>query len=103
MARHRYLYPRLFSCVTDPPDGVRGVVGNQQRAVRSSGDRNRPPPDIAIVDDETGHEVFTFTTGMSTLMQRHTDQLVAHTNGPVPGAMLGREKISLDIPLGIVC
>ena len=50
---------------------------------------------MPIVDDKTGHEILIFAAGMSSLMQRYADQLVAHANGPVPGAMLGRKKVPL--------
>ena len=65
----------------------------QQRAIGSDGDAPASP-DLLVVNDETGHEILIFAGGMSGLMQRYADQLVAHANRPVPGAVLGGEKIS---------
>src|ERR1700730_15885715 len=63
--RASYLWiKRLLSRVTDPPDGIRTVVGNQQRAVRSCGDGNRTSPDTPIVNHEAGHEILIFAAGL---------------------------------------
>ncbi len=79
----------------NPPNRVVGVVGNQKRAIRSDGYGNRASPDVLIVYDEPGHEILVFTCGVSGLMQRYADHLIANANRPVPGAMLGRKNIPL--------
>ena len=44
--------------VADPPDRVRRIVGDEQRAVGGDGDGDRPSPHVAaFVGDEAGQEV----------------------------------------------
>src|SRR5271168_1245053 len=86
---------RSLPGVADSPDRVRTVVAHQQRTIRSHGYTYGTSPDVAIRQYEAGEEVFILTAGMSGLMQRHADHLIAHTHCLVPGTVLGGENVSL--------
>ena len=44
----------------DAPDGAVAILGDEQRAVVGDRDADRPAPDLAVVDDEAGHEILVF-------------------------------------------
>src|SRR5271155_707654 len=86
---------RSLSRIADSPDRVRTVVADQQRTIGRHGHAYRTSPHVAIRQDEPGEEVFILAAGMSGLVQRHADHLIAHAHRSVPGAVLGRENVSL--------
>ena len=45
------------SALRHPPDRVRPVVADEQRAVRGDRDADRTAPDVALVGDEAGQEI----------------------------------------------
>src|SRR5690349_11634005 len=57
------------------------------------GDADRPAPDLAVADDEAGDEILIFA-GWNAVLEADADYLVAGALRPVPGAMLGRERIA---------
>lgn len=83
-------FPRL----ADAPDGFGTVVGDEERPVEGDGYTDRTAPDVAIVYDESGHEIFVFSAGMAGLVKRHANQFIANANGFVPGAMFGGEDVA---------
>src|ERR1700719_3892561 len=63
--------------VTDAPDGVRAVIGYQQRSVLSYGDADRPPPHVSVVDYKSGHKIFILAAGPACLVQRYADHFIS--------------------------
>jgi len=60
--------PGLLLDVADTPDRFRAVVRNQQRPIGSDRHADRTSPDVAIVHDKAGHEIFVLAAGVSGLM-----------------------------------
>src|ERR1700676_4935379 len=85
---------RVAARVTDTPDGVRTVIGYEERAVGRHGDADRASPDVAVVDHKTGDEILVLATGLAGLMHRYSDHFVPGANGSVPRAVLGGEDIA---------
>ena len=83
-----------FSCVGNAPDGVRTVIGNQQRPVDGRCHANGTAPDISVGKDEAGEEILVATVGVAGVMQRHANDFIAGANRPVPGAVLGGEDVA---------
>src|ERR1700675_1300293 len=81
--------------VADAPDGVRTVIGYQQRSVLSHGDPDRPPPHVLIVDHKSGDKIFVLAAGPGGLVQRYADHLISGAYRSVPRTVLGCENISL--------
>ncbi len=59
---------RLFARIGHPPDGVRAVVGDQQRSILGHGDAHRTAPHLAVGKHEAGEEVFIFSRGLAAAM-----------------------------------
>ena len=57
---HPLLARRRCFCsrIAHPPDGVRTVVGNQQRSIFGYGNAHRPAPHFAAGENEASEEVF---------------------------------------------
>lgn len=62
------------ACVADSPNGPRAVVGHHQRSIRGNCHAYGPAPHVFVVNNETGHEVFVFSAGTSSLVPRGEDQ-----------------------------
>ena len=86
---------RSLSCVTDSPDGFRAVIGDKQRAILGNSDAHRASPNVAIVHDESRHEIFVFASCVTSLMQGHANDLIAHADRAIPRAMFGSEDVAL--------
>src|SRR6266568_2856449 len=82
----------LLAHVTDSPDRIRAVVGDEQRTIAAYGNTDRPSPDIAVVGCEAGQKVLIFSCGFS-LLEWHADHFIARALTPVPGAVFGGEDI----------
>ncbi len=89
---HPLLAGRRCFCsrVAHPPDGVRAVVGDQQRSIFGHGDADRPTPHLAAGENEAGEEVFIFSCSLAALHGKG-DHFIAAARIPVPRTMLGRE------------
>src|SRR5271167_357194 len=85
----------LLSCVADSPDGLRAVIGYEQRAILGDGDAHGPSPNVAIIHDESCHEIFIFAGSVAGLMQGHANDFIAHANRAIPRAMFSSENIAL--------
>src|SRR5664279_1392022 len=83
--------------MADAPDGAVAVLGDQQRAVVSHRDADRPAPDVAVVEDEAGDEILVFA-GRYPLPQTNANDLVTGPLRPVPRAVQGDDGIA-----AIVC
>src|SRR5229473_4557831 len=70
--------------VADAPDGVRAVIGYQQRSVMSHGDADRPPPHVSVVDYKSGQKIFILAAGPGGLVQRYADHFIPGTHRFVP-------------------
>src|SRR3984893_8855034 len=81
--------------IADAPDGVRAVIGYQQRSVLSHGDADRPSPHVSIVDHKSGQKIFVLATGPGCLVQRYTDHFISGAHRTVPRTVLGCENVSL--------
>src|SRR5579863_2719555 len=57
----------LVPDVADSPDGIRSVVGHEQRSVLAHGHAYRPSPYLVVSDGEAGQKVLVFTGGMAVL------------------------------------
>ena len=75
------------------PNRAIAVLGKDQRAILSLGDPDRPAPDVRIVEDKAGNEIFVFA-GRRTLLHNYADDLVAGWFGSIPGAVLCGENIT---------
>src|SRR6184192_1564057 len=73
----------LFAVIRDPPNGVRSIVGDEERAVGANGDADRAAPHVAVGRDEAGEEVLEFARRVP-ILQRHADHLVARPVRAVP-------------------
>src|SRR5690349_2823820 len=74
----------------DPPDRVRHVVGDDQRAARIDRDPDRPSPRLAVAVQEAGHDIDRLA-GRLAVAERHEDHAVADRLVAVPAAMLADE------------
>src|SRR4051794_38834601 len=83
-----------FAGVSDAPNGLRAVVGDQQRAIGRDRDAYRAAPHVFAIYHKTGHEVFILARGFAGLMQRDADELVADARGAIPGAVFGGEDVT---------
>src|SRR5438105_9899955 len=84
----------LLARVTDSPNRIRSIVGDEQRTIAAHGNTDRASPDIAVVGCEAGQEVLIFSCG-SSLLERHPDHFIARALVAVPGAMLGSEDVAV--------
>src|SRR5690348_9618622 len=82
--------------VSDTPDGVRAVVGDEQGAVFPDGDSHRAAPYASFRGDEPGHEIF-ILPGRLPILHRHANHLVAVAPGAVPRPVLGGEEVVVVI------
>src|SRR6267142_1675824 len=89
-------YYSLLASRRHPPDRAVAVLGEQQRAVFRLRHPDRPAPDRGVVDYEAGDEVFVLA-GRHAILHDRTDDLVAGTRRPVPGAVRGGEHTALEI------
>src|ERR1700684_337431 len=89
------LIARAVPRVANAPDGIRAVIGYQQRSILSHGDTDRPSPDMPIVDYEAGEKVFVLAVGTARLVQRHANYFVSGAHRPVPRTVLGGKNASL--------
>src|SRR5260370_37266017 len=85
-------YSLLFAHVTDSPDRIRAVIGDEQRTIAGHGNTDWTSPDIAVVGCEAGQEVFVFSCGFS-LLNRHADHFIARALATVPVAVF----VSADV------
>src|SRR6478752_3637337 len=81
------------TCMTDPPDGPRAIVGNQQRAIRRGSHADRPPPDIPIRRKKSSEKILVHSARLSVL-ERNPHHLVTRAHRPIPRTMLARENIA---------
>src|SRR5258707_712365 len=70
--------------VADAPDGVRAVIGYEQRSVLSYGDADRPSPHISIVNHKSGQKIFILAAGPGCMVQRYADHFIPSTHRFVP-------------------
>src|SRR6202044_1015194 len=86
---------RVFAtAVTNAPDGVRSVVGDQQRSVLSHGDADRPSPDVPVVEHKAGQEILVLTARPVCLVHRHADHFISTAYGSIPRTMLRGENVA---------
>ena len=71
---------RLLSRVADAPDGFRAVISDQQRAILPDGDAHGAPPHVAVIHDESRHEILILSGGVTSLMQWHSNELITYAN-----------------------
>src|SRR5450631_4324931 len=72
---------------------IAAVLAQQQRSVLEFRGRNRPPPHVAVIDDEAGQEVLIVACRL-TVLHVYPHQLIAGAKAAVPGAMECRERIA---------
>src|ERR1700720_2072901 len=84
----------LIGCVADAPNGVRTVIGHEERAIRSHGDADRASPDVAVVDHEPSDKILVLAAGTAGLVHGDADHLVASADGTVPRAVFGGKDIA---------
>src|SRR5580704_17176895 len=84
-----------LSRVDDAPDGFRAVIGDKQRAILGNRDAHGASPNVAIVHDEARHEIFVFAACVTSLMQGHANDLIAHADRAIPRAVFGSEDVAL--------
>src|SRR5580704_2558774 len=80
--------------MTNTPYRARTIIAHQQRTIRRSRYTNRSSPDAFVVHDEPGKEVLILSARMTSLVQRHANDLVTGARRSVPGSMLGCEDVS---------
>src|SRR5690242_20844808 len=73
-----------YDRINNAPDGIRTVVGEEQRTVWSYRDTDRASPHLAVVEDEARDEIFVLAAGPSSLVQGDADHFVAGADGTVP-------------------
>src|SRR5437660_3946062 len=70
--------------VADAPDGVRAVIGYQQRSVMSYSDADRPAPHVSIVDYKSGDKIFILAARSACLVERHADHFISGAHRSIP-------------------
>src|SRR5580704_14522737 len=85
---------RVAARIADAPDGIRSVIGYEERSIGSNGDADWASPDVAVVHHEPGDEIFVLATGAAGLVHGHTDHFVTGADGAVPRAVFGGEDIA---------
>jgi hypothetical protein len=55
-----------------------------QGAVVSNGDAHRPPPDVLVVNHESGHEILIVPAGLFASMPGHPDQFIGDASRSLP-------------------
>src|SRR5258708_2175895 len=85
---------RVAARVAAPPDGIRAVIGDKQRAIRGHGDADGASPDVAVVYYKPGDEVLVLAAGTAGLLHGDADHFIAGADGAVPGAALGGGHIA---------
>src|SRR5271156_2294197 len=53
----------LASGITDAPDGIRAIIGYEQRSVFGYSDADRPSPRVSVVVHKSGQKIFIFAAG----------------------------------------
>src|ERR1039458_6471163 len=85
----------LLARVTDPPDRIRCVIGDEQRSIGCNGHTHWASPNLTVGKRKTREEIFVLAARLSALVQRHANHLVACAHTPIPGPMLRREDVTL--------
>src|SRR6266481_7855211 len=88
------IFLRVAARVADPPDGIRAVIGDKQRAIRGHGDADGASPDVAVVYYKPGDEVLVLAAGTAGLVHGDANHFIAGADGAVPGAVFGGEDIA---------
>src|SRR5271166_3576532 len=78
------------------PDRAGAIVGDEQAAVFGDRDAYRPAPDLAVIGDEAGEEVFVAAVGAA-VVHGDVNDFVAGAVGAVPGAMFRSKGVAVKL------
>src|SRR3982751_4009785 len=86
---------RAGARISDSPDGVSGIVGDQQRAGAIDGDADRAAPCLAILIEEPGDESHRLAP-RTPAREANEGDAIAVVGSPVPAAVLADERAAAE-------
>src|SRR5207253_9736052 len=86
---------RAGARISDSPDGVSGIVGDQQRAAAVHGDADRAAPCLAILIEEAGDKPHRLAHRTSAGEANEGDAITA-VGSPIPAAVLANEGAAAE-------
>src|SRR5260370_16133324 len=80
--------------VGHPPDRIRSVVGDEERAIGGHRYAHRPGPDLAVGRRKAGDKILVGAGGL-TVFHGHADDFITRAVRAVPGTVLRCENLAL--------